>query len=240
MQNPSKDLTLIVYNAPKPPRYIKIKKSILKSLFILIPLMVILSITLSQVYAFIFKMENNSLKSNIPVEIQKLEKENAKIRKELSFLQKNNKELINKISRGSTTGTSISSMNMLITPLGAEDLRAKEMLNIEDLKVKVSKKQINVDFNLENLTNEKLQGYISIVQFQDNLIQFYPKTSLKPDKDYRIEFTQGESFGFSRFRPTSATFKRYSNSSVTFKIFIFSRAGNLLAYKTHSENLTNE
>lgn len=240
MQNPSKDLTFIVYNAPKAPRYIKVKKSILKSLFILIPLMVIMSIALSQFYAFVFKMENNSLKSNIPVEIQKLKKEKAKISKELAFLQKNNKELINKISKGSSSGSTISSMNLLITPIGVKDLRSQSIVSIENLKTSSTKNEVKIDFLLMNQSSKKVRGFISIMQIQDNLIQFYPKVSLKADKDYRIEYTQGESFGISNSRETTAIFKRFSNSSITYKIFIFSNAGDLLAYKTLSENLTNE
>ncbi|MBD67032.1 MAG: hypothetical protein CME62_17655 [Halobacteriovoraceae bacterium] len=240
MQNPSKDLTFIVYNAPSPPRYIKVKKSIIKSLFILIPFMVILSITLSYTYSFIYKLENNSLRSNIPIEIQKLQKENTELSQNLQYLKKNNEELISKLSKGGTSESSISSMNLFTMPIGIEDLRGKALINIDDIKITTTPKEIKLHFNMENQSNEKLQGYISVVQFQENLIQFYPVNELS-QKDYKIEYTQGESFGFSRFRPTTATFNRYSNSSVKYKIFIFSRTGNLLAYKQiAARNLANE
>ena len=55
IQDPSKDLTLIVYNTPKPPKYLKVNKKLIKTLFILIPFMVITSITFTFIYSMLLK-----------------------------------------------------------------------------------------------------------------------------------------------------------------------------------------
>ena len=47
IQDPSKDLTLIVYNAPKPPRYLKINKKLLRLLLFLVPFLLIIALLTS-------------------------------------------------------------------------------------------------------------------------------------------------------------------------------------------------
>lgn len=53
IQDPSKELTLIVYNTPKPPKYIKLNKGLIKVLIFIIPLIIIVSIGSSLVSQFI-------------------------------------------------------------------------------------------------------------------------------------------------------------------------------------------
>ena len=120
---------------------------------------------------------------------------------------------------------------MFTAPLGLQDVRNKELIIIKDVKIESGAK-IKINFNLENNSpgQEKLSGYLSVIQYQGNMIQFYPTYELS-QRNLRLEYTQGESFGFSRFRPTSAEFKKVSKLSTRYKIFIFSRTGDLMAFK---------
>jgi len=231
IQDPSKDLTLIVYNTPKPPKYLKVNKTLIKTLFILIPFMVITSITFSFFYSMVLKNKIISLKSEVPKEILDLKKSNTLLATQLADIQKTNKNLVSKLSKGSGAETSLSSMGLFTAPLGLQDLRSKELVLIKDVKIETGKK-IKINFNLENNSSgqEKLSGYINVIQYQGNLIQFYPAYELS-QRNLRLEYTQGESFGFSRFRPTSAEFQKLSKLSTRYKIFIFSRTGDLLAFK---------
>jgi len=231
IQNPSKDLTVIVYNTPKPPKYLKINKKLIKTLFVLIPIMVITSITFSFFYSMLLKNKIVSLKSEVPKEIQILKKKNLLLTTELTNIEKTNKSLVAKLSKGSASETSLSSMGLFTTPLGLQDLRSKELILIKDVKIDVSNK-IKLNFSLENNSpgQEKLSGYISVIQYQGNMIQYFPNYELS-QRNLRLEYTQGESFGFSRFRPTTVDFKKVSKLSTRYKIFIFSRTGDLMAFK---------
>ena len=98
----------------------------------------------------------------------------------------------------------------------------------------ISFKQQKVEFRFDLLNNldndEKLSGYISIVQFSENTMSFHPQRSLSLENN-RLDFSKGESFVVSRFRPVIAEFDKPNGLSVWYKIFIFSRSGNLISYK---------
>ncbi|MAX66538.1 MAG: hypothetical protein CME66_06350 [Halobacteriovoraceae bacterium] len=232
IQDPSKELTLIVYNTPKPPRYLRVKKRLIKTMITVIPLLVISSILLSFLYSMYLKNQLNQLKSREPLLINQLKSEKEELANSLSKLKKNNLILTQKLSKGSTAETSNSALALFTTPLGLEDLRSKELIKIENLKLNTNGQRIKLNFDLANNSpdNSKLSGFISVLQFQDNTIQYYPSYELS-QKNLRMEYSQGESFSFSRFRPTTATFKKLIKSSAKYKIFIFSRTGNLLVYK---------
>ena len=232
IQNPSKELTLIVYNTPKPPRYYKLNKALLKSLFTIIPILVITSISFSFLYSMFLKNKIVTLRSSEPIRIQALKTKTKELNTQLLSLKKTNSILTKKLSRGSAVETSISSLGLFTIPTGINDLRNKELIRIEDVKIKVDNKKIRLHFNLANNSPEhqKLSGYISVIQIQGSIMQFYPTHELAA-KTLRLEYTEGESFGFSRFRPTIASFQKLSNTSAKYKVFIFSKTGDLLAYK---------
>lgn len=230
IQDPSKELTLIVYNTPKPPKYLKLNKGLIKTLLIVIPLLIITSISVSFMYSMYLKNKVNELNSKEPQIISDLKKDKAKLKKLLKSLEKSNSILTKKLSLGTTSETSFSSIGLFTAPLGMEDLREKELLKMEGLKLESKGSEIKFSFNLANNSPEKLSGFLFVVQYQGNQIQFYPDYELG-EKNLRLEFSKGESFGFSRFRPTVATFKKKSKTSARYKVFIFSRTGNLIAYK---------
>ena len=236
IQSQSKEVTLIVYDTPKPPRYFKLNKGLIKTLVILIPLMVVTSITLSFMYSIFLKTRISELRSSEPRRITELKKERALLTQQLTEVKKTNAAITDKLSRGSSNETSVSALGLFTVPLGIQDL-----IKIEDIKVKTDSK-IKLEFNLANNTspNEKLSGYISVIQYQGRIIQFYPSYELSA-KNLRLEYNSGESFGFTRFRPTVASFDKVSGTSAKYKIYIFSRTGDLLAYKQLGPfNIENE
>lgn len=231
IQNPSKELTLIVYDTPKPPKYYKFNKGFIKALFIAIPLMIISSIAFSLLYSIFLKNKINILTSSEPQRILDLKTIINSQKKEITTLEKTNLTMTTKLSKGSDSQTSVSVLGLFNVPAGIQDLRQQELIKVEDIKID-SNKDIQVNFNLSNNSpsGEKLSGYLSVVQFQGNQIQFYPDIELS-QKTLRLDFAGGESFGFTRFRTTKATFKKTSSKSATYKLYIFSRTGDLLTYK---------
>lgn len=232
IQNPSKELTLIVYNGPKAPKYIKIHKGIIKTLTFLVPILVLSSISVSFLYSMVLKKQINELKSKEPEIILELQTQTTALKDQIADLSKENKLLTTKLSIGSTKETSVSSLGLFTVPVGMKDITNENLLEIKNVDLQNDKNETILKFDLANIspTGEKLAGYISIVQYQGNLIQYYPEYELG-EKNLRLDFAKGESFSFSRFRPTIATFKKISKTSARFKIYIFTRTGDLLAYK---------
>lgn len=230
IQDQSKDLTLIVYDTPKPPKYLKLNKKLINYLFIIIPILVISSISISFLYSMYLKKKVNELRSKEPQLILDLKTEIDDLKTNIKSLKKNNSILTQKLSQGSSQESNLATFNLFNIPPGLEDLRNQELLRIENYEVSSTQNEIIFKFNLANNSPSKLSGYITVVQYQGELTQFYPQYELS-EKHLRFEFAKGESFGFSRFRPTIAKFKKYSNSSVKYKIYIFTRTGNLIEFK---------
>lgn len=232
IQNPSKELTLIVYDSPKSPKYFKINKAIIKSLIVIIPLLVITSISISFIYSMFLKNQVNDLRSEEPEIIMTLKSQTEILSKQIETLTSENKLLTTKLSLGSSKETPLSDFGLFTAPVGMKDLRDEKLLDIKNLAVENTENKTIIKFDLANNspTNEKLAGYISIIQYQGNLIHFYPNYELGV-KNLRLDFSNGESFSFSRFRPTIAEFKKISKISARFKIYIFNRTGDLIAYR---------
>lgn len=232
IKKPSSELTFIIYDTPKPPKYVRINKGLLKSLIIVIPLFIILSITFSFLYSAFLKNKITLIKSKEPTIINALKSQKTSLETKIKNLETANKELTEKLSIGAPAENSYSALNLFTTPIGMKDLRSQELVKLEGTEVTSTKSEVILKFNLANNSpsGEKLSGFISAIQYQGSLLQFYPDYELS-QKTMRLEFSKGESFGFSRFRPTIVKFKKVSSSSAKYKIFIFSRTGDLLVYK---------
>lgn len=236
IQDPSKDLTLIVYNTPKPPKYIKINKTLMKTLIFVIPVIVIFSIAFSMISSVYMKRKLEKARSQEPEIILNLRKEKKDLAAAVATLKQTNLTLTQKISQGSgavsAQGNVGNLMALFTAPLGFEDKRSDELAKLENMTSDTVKDKVLFKFDILNNTagGNKLAGYITIVQYHRNGLSFYPQYDLSLDSP-RLEFSKGESFTVSRFRPVIAEFPKPNGTNVWYKIFIFSRTGNLLAFK---------
>lgn len=241
IQDPSKDLTLIVYNTPKPPRYIKVNKKLMSSLVFAIPFLVVFSVSFSIFISYYMKRKIDLVQSQEPEKIMKLKATQVELSQKISLLEASNAELTKKISAGPATGSQKGILGLLATPLGFEDKRSLEKTKIDNFSNQISKKKMTFKFDIINNQKEgqKLAGYITIIQYHSYGINVYPDQPLAKE-NHLIKYSSGESFNVSRFRPVIADFPIPGNSaSVWYKIFIFSRTGNLLALQTTEEYPVN-
>ena len=74
IQDQSKELTLIVYNSPKPPRYLKLNKKLIRTLSVVIPLLTIFLLSIAFLYSMFLKNKLNDLRAKEPKVIQDLRK----------------------------------------------------------------------------------------------------------------------------------------------------------------------
>ena len=238
IQKPTKDLTLIVYNTPKPPKYIQINKGMLKALLFTIPTLVIISVAFSLFTSFFMKRKLEAVKSKEPQMILDLRNHNQELTDDIEKLKKSNEELAKKIAKGAqAVGTASSLLSMIKTPLGFEDFREKNLSRVENFSHQAMNNKIVFKFDLiNNSTNEaRLSGYITVLQYHSYGVNFYPNLSLNSDSQF-IQYNKGESFTVSRFRPVIAEFPVPANSAnVWYKVYIFSREGNLLSINSTKE-----
>lgn len=231
IQDPSKDLTLIVYNTPKPPRYLKINKKLLRLLLFLVPFLLIIALLSSLASSVYMKKKLETARSQEPEIILGLRQEKSELASKLTAMEKVNANLTKKISQGSDSSPA-SALALFSTPIGYEDMTEKEMAKLENMSANFKQDKIEFRFDLlNNLDNdEKLAGYITIVQYAGNTLQIYPDYDLSIENN-RLDFSKGESFVVSRFRPVIAEFRKPQALTVWYKVYIFGRSGNLMNFK---------
>lgn len=232
IQEPSKDLTLVIYNTPKPPKYIKINKGLMRSLTFIIPFVLFFSIAFSVFTSVYSKKKLEEVKNKEPETILKLEDEKVKLKDQIFALEQTNEDLTQKVAKGATT--SDSSLALFSQPLGYENLLSKDLAKIENMTFQESGQKIIFKFDLLNNTPEsdRLAGYIAIIEYTESGMAFYPAMNFLDDA-LVLDYSSGESFVISKFRPVIAEFdKKVNQQSARFKIFIFSRTGNLLSFAT--------
>ena len=184
------------------------------------------------------KRKLEAVKSKEPQVIYDLREKNGQLEAEIKKLQASNTTLTQKIATGTENlGTASSLLALIKTPLGFEDLRDKKMARVENFSHQASNNKVVFKFDLINNQNgnNRLSGYITVVQFHSYGATFYPNLSLSSESQ-QIQYNKGESFTVSRFRPVIAEFPSPTNSAnVWYKVYIFSREGNLLSITSTQE-----
>lgn len=235
----AKELTLIIYDSPSPPKCIKINKTTLKVLLVLFPLLLIASLLTSTYFLSLSHRASAKTDAEEPKKVKELEKQLFDTKNLLSQKESMTDELQKKIADG--VKTSETSISIFKTPLGFKDLSEVTNAKIENIKFEQLKNISTISFNLVNQqeNSEKLTGYIFVIQVGPASIKFYPESPLQSG-DFLLRYNAGEAFTASRFRPVVAKFKNDLNEEVTYKVYIFSRSGDLLMNKILGPFSTNE
>lgn len=231
IQNTGSELAIVIYDAPLPPKYFRIKKSFIKTILVTTPLL-----TIFLVGGFFFWGLGERLKSTpapkLPVVVSESDKKIAALQNELDEVQKTNEELLLKLSSTPATGTSEDPYLMMIKkPYGMQNLMDKGRISLDQIKVNQTNK-IELDFQLVSRFPEtRVSGHILVFLVTDSGIMAYPAEANK-QLTQGLKYSVGENFSFSRLRPTKAEFNRVvTNESVKFVIYVFSREGDLLLIK---------
>lgn len=228
LYKPSKNLTLVVYEDQNATKCFEIRKSQLKTLVIIMPLTLLLFAVGALLAGVYFKNIVQSLKQKEPALIQQLKSEKQVLQQEKSQLGSENANLLQRLQ----------SKDVMVTPTlpffhpipGAQDLTSSKPIITENLKTNIKKEKIGISFNLLNnqQVTQKISGHIFVFLKAGNHLQVYPKEGFSFDKSL-TSYHLGESFTVSRFRPVEASFPKPSDvQEAMFKIFIFSRKGDLL------------
>ena len=228
INRPSKDLTLIVYDNPRPPRYLRLNKRILKLVFIFTPFIIVAFLLGNIIYSANLKYLLEVERSSEPEVITELRKKNQKLEKRLASEQKRSKDLLTKIAKGSSEEEQLLSLFQL--PLGFENTTDKNLTRLENFSFEIKNQKIIFKFDLKNNRpgGGKVAGYFRIAQSSVKGHSYFPPHDLDEEL-FRIKYNRGESFTVSRFRPVVSEFELPQNAQrVWYNIFLFSRTGDLI------------
>ena len=120
-------------------------------------------------------------------------------------------------------------------PQGYRNLVDQKWLRVTNIDIKFLPQKVLFHFNIINAKQNgtKLFGHIVVAMGHENRISLYPPAKVSFGQTV-TSFNQGETFTISRFRRVESYFNDSldKNSQAMFKIFIFSKTGDIIYYQT--------
>lgn len=232
IQEVSGEVSIVIYDAPLPPRYLKLSKKFLKTLFIVVPLTLVGSFLILFMWGLggsFQETKDLELPSVLPIsdsQVSTLEEENKSLKQSVA-------ELSEKLSAAPATGTPEDPYLMAIKrPYGMQNLLNQNKVNLDQFELVETNNKVSLKFQIISTNPEtKVTGHVLVFMISESGVMAYPaeaNTALSQG----IKYSQGEPFAVSRLRPTNAEFnQRPVGSNVKFIIYIFSREGDLLLIK---------
>ena len=245
LEERSKEVSIVIYDAPRPPRYLKFNKSFLSWMLYGVPALIGFSILISLILA-IAPLTRDSIKSpsldiSNPMRDNNEETKLKEIEARVSELEAENQVLQNKLADTPAEATDLY-FGQVLRPYGSQNLIDKGFLQLEQIEFAHDAQKSVLKFQLINPRPEaRISGHIIVFQYSGTETKVYPGT-LQNNTLNGIKFSQGESFAVSRLRPTVAEFSGLSASNkVKFVIYIFNREGDLIVkHVTPEFEMTNK
>ncbi len=232
LEEKSNEVSIVIYDAPRPPRYLKFNKSFLSWMFYGVPLIIGVGIIISALLVLGPKTGTVSIKaptlelpsSSENSDSQKINENQERIKE----LEVENTNLQNKLSNTPVEGNDIY-FGQILHPYGSQNLTDKGILQLDQIEFVQDAQKTGIKFQLINPHPEhRISGHIIVFQYSATESKVYPGI-LQNSVMEGIKFSQGESFAVSRLRPTISEFSGLSASpKVKYVIYIFNREGDLL------------
>ena len=109
---------------------------------------------------------------------------------------------------------------------------AESTLRIKNPVVSRNGSDVKIGFELHNTdtSQKQVRGYIVVLAKSKNFVMSYPEGVFSPTENVLLNFTNGETFGISRFRTAMAEFHHVppSQGPLHFQIFLFNTMGKIL------------
>lgn len=245
LEEKSSEVSIVIYDAPRPPRYLKFNKSFLSWMLYGVPLLIgVLIITsviigLSPRSGATFKAPTLEIPTSTfsGGESEKVKETETRLKE----LEIENRNLQTKLASTPTEGSDIY-FGQVNRPYGSQNLTDKGILQLEQIEFIQDGQKTGIKFQLINPRPEnRVSGHIIVFQYSGTETKVYPGV-LQNNAIDGIKFSQGESFAVSRLRPTVAEFSGLSAShKMKFVIYIFNREGDLLVkHITPDFEMTNK
>ncbi len=227
----SNEISIVIYDNPLPPKYIKIKKKFIKQFIFYLPLFLI-SLFIGLFFLGIVQKyssppqsaHNNNQESKSLQEFQQL-------KTEINELKTLNNDLNQKLNKQSFPLDDTFLLGIK-RPYGMQNLTSGQSVSVDQFNLSLEGEKLSFKFQiLSTVPETKIMGHILVAMISQSGVQYYPQQELSSFTE-GIKFSSGEPFSVSRLRPTNATFNvKSNNENVSFIIYIFNRLGDLLLIK---------
>lgn len=233
LQQSGNEVSIVIYDAPLPPRYLKFSKKFIKMLFIVVPALLGLIILGCTFIALNSKIRDTATPT-IPNILTNEESKVLVLENEMKSLKESNQLLQDKLSDQSTVGASQDDVFLMgiKKPYGMQNLLSQNKVSLDQFELIQDQDKTSLRFQIiSNNPENRVAGHILVFMISNTGLTAYPAEA-NAAIGGGIKFSMGETFSVSRLRPTTATFPyRLAGNSVRFVIYIFSREGDLLLIK---------
>lgn len=234
IQQSGSEVSIVIYDAPLPPRYLRFSKRFIRTLFVLIPVFIGLLILALLAYGVGARVKNTPTPSLPEVmteddaKIQALEDELESLKNSTALLQ----EKLASQASGTTGGQDEPYLMSVRKPYGMQNFLAENRVSLDQLEYVQDKNKTNFKFQIISSNPEtRVTGHVIVFMVSASGQVAYPPAA-NVGMEQGIKFSVGEPFAVSRLRPTNAEFAGVpAGETVKFIIYIFTREGDLLLIK---------
>jgi hypothetical protein len=229
IQKKGEEVSIVIYDAPLPPKYIRLTKRFIRTFFVVVPVLIVTLLFVFFSWGLGTRLKDTPA-PNLPSIVGETESRISTLEAELRSLELSNKELINKLSQTpSASGTDEPYLISIKKPYGMQNLIAEKKISLDQFEFSKENKKISLKFQIISSNPEtKVTGHILVFMIFNSGYLIYPG-SANSSIEAGLKFSSGEPFAVSRLRPTKAEFiTSLEGIPVKFVIFIFSREGDLL------------
>lgn len=235
IQSKSEEVSVVIYDSPLPPKYFTFKKSFLKTLLYLTPLVLLIIFTALFIWAFGYQFKY-APKPKFPELINKDQAKILELEGMVKELSASNKNLTNKLSTTPDALAPSEMINLLAIkkPYGMQNLISKNTVTLDNVALKFVGSQVQLSFHILSMQETRISGHVLVFLISKNQLMTYPAVATSSFIE-GIKYTQGEAFSVTRLRPTQASFSLPAADDAKFLIYIFSRDGDLLLMQETQE-----
>lgn len=232
IQKNGDEVAIVIYDAPLPPKYFRLTKKFIRTLFIVTPIILVSTFAVLILWGMGSRLKNTKAPS-LPAVMTESESKVYALENEIKALETSNKELAAKLSQAPVAATAEDPFLLVIKkPYGMQNFLAENRVQLDQFELVQDANKTALKFQIISSTPEtKVTGHVLVFMISEAGIMGYPAVT-NSELSSGVKYSSGEPFSVSRLRPTNAEFlHRLSGESVKFIIYIFTREGDLLLIK---------
>lgn len=232
IQNKGNEVAIVIYDSPLPPKYFRLTKRFIKTLFVVVPILLVLMVGGVFLWGLGSRIKEVPT-PQIPDVINEQDSKVIALEAELKSLQESNATLTEKLSSQAAAPSNEDPFLIAIKkPYGMQNLMGQNKVTLDQFQLTQDANKTSLKFQIISSTPEtRVTGHVLVFMISEAGLMLYPKEG-NAELSTGVKYSVGEPFAVSRLRPTNAEFlHRLTGESVKFVIYIFSREGDLLLIK---------
>ena len=229
IQKNADEVAIVIYDAPLPPKYFRLTKRFIKTLFVVVPFLLLSSYLVLFIWGLGIRLKETPA-PKIPDVISEADQKINILETEVRDLRLTNQALTTKIAQGAGVTSGDDPHLMVIKkPYGMQNLLAQNQVTLDQFEFVQDQNKVTLKFQIISATPEnRVSGHVMVFMLSETGLMAWPEVANKALSE-GVKYSMGDTFAVSRLRPTNADFNtRVTGENVKFVIYIFNREGDLL------------